>query len=226
MSTLSTLAPDFLHLRFLFHHDSTASPRTISAAFQLKKRRRRRRLRVVPHASGSGGNSQKKKKKKTWWEKLFYEEDADSWFGANEKNALDDVRGESETDPSEEEKFEAWRKRAEVITELRETQEVAESLDNGRAWEDWLLEESSPGVETSSSWVYDLREEPDVAGGAPRSSEEQFVGTVKNFLFRSYDDELLFEDKVFRYASNRSVRITPTRYFPVFLCSTLYASLL
>ena len=207
MSTLSTLSPDFLHLCFLFHHDSTTSQQEISAVFQMKRRRRPRQWkRVVTRASGIGNDPQKKKKKKTWWEKLFYEEDAESWFGVNEKDMLDDVKTESESDPSEEEKFEEWRKRAEVITELREAQEDAESSINSRVWEDWLMEENSPAVD-SSSWNYDMEEDSDAAGGAPRSSGEQFVGAMKNFLFRTYDDELLFEDKVFRYASKKSVRI-------------------
>ncbi|XP_078439489.1 cemA-like proton extrusion protein-like protein [Wolffia australiana] len=174
---------------------------------------RMRRLRLVP-------NARRREKKKSWWQKLFYDEDAESWFGATEKDAVEDVGGASEAEeqPSEEEKFEAWRKRAEVITELREAQEEARNSGERHVWEDWLLETPSPGDETSSWDRHREREEETASrveregpsstfdGGDSAETQQQLVGAVKNFLFKTYDDELLFEDKVFRYASTNSAK--------------------
>lgn len=221
MSTSLTLARGFVHLGRLareehFFRDSTIPRHSI--AFK-----RRRRLRLVPNARWSGGSD-----RKTWWQKLFFDEDAESWFGVTEKDALEDVDGETDGEASEEEKFEAWKKRAEVITELREAQEDARNSD-AQAWEDWLLE-SPPGADTSSrhrEWDDGVRnEEVDIAADSSKAEPgENFVGAVKDFLFKSYDDDLLFEDKVFRYASVNSVcsmlnrtQLALLSLFPILLC--------
>ncbi|CAA6662385.1 unnamed protein product [Spirodela intermedia] len=189
MSTSLTLSRGFVHLGLLVREEHFLRGSTIPRHSIVFKRRRR--LRLVPNARWSGGSD-----RKTWWQKLFFDEDAESWFG-------------SDSEASEEEKFEAWKKRAEVITELREAQEDARNSD-GQVWEDWLLE-SPPGTGTSSryhEWDDAVKqEEADIAGDSGKADPgEHFVGAVKDFLFRSYDDDLLFEDKVFRYASVNSAK--------------------
>ncbi|CAA7398783.1 unnamed protein product [Spirodela intermedia] len=202
MSTSLTLSRGFVHLGLLVREEHFLRGSTIPRHSIVFKRRRR--LRLVPNARWSGGSD-----RKTWWQKLFFDEDAESWFGVTEDDALGDINGESDSEASEEEKFEAWKKRAEVITELREAQEDARNSD-GQVWEDWLLE-SPPGTGTSSryhEWDDAVKqEEADIAGDSGKADPgEHFVGAVKDFLFRSYDDDLLFEDKVFRYASVNSAK--------------------
>ncbi|MCI48128.1 chloroplast envelope membrane protein-like, partial [Trifolium medium] len=49
---------------------------------------------------------------------------------------------EEQQELSADEKFEAWKQRAEAIIELREAQEDTRNQE-ARKWEDWLLEEDS-----------------------------------------------------------------------------------
>lgn len=100
---------------------------------------------------------------------------------------------------SEDEKFEAWKRRAEAIIDVREAQEDRRNQDH-RKWEDWLLEEEEDVA--NSSWeggIKDYREEI-----RPDSREEGIVKSVRAFIFGN-DDDMLYEDRVFQYASSNSV---------------------
>ncbi|MQM04513.1 hypothetical protein Taro_037309 [Colocasia esculenta] len=163
---------------------------------------RMKHLKLVPNAKGGAD-------KRTWWQKLFSDEDAESWFGVDEKDVLEDIAGESDEVPSEEEKFEAWRKKAEAITELREAQEDARNSDS-QVWEDWLVE-SQPDANASSwsgEWGDGVEKDGTEVSDDPTKlvPEEGFVGTIKDLVFRTNDDDMLFEDRVFLYASTNSAK--------------------
>ncbi|KAK9724432.1 hypothetical protein RND81_05G071400 [Saponaria officinalis] len=166
---------------------------------------------VVPSAkrkkkAKKGHNS----KKSSWWKRFFFEEDG-NWFGLREDD-LDEEEGNDEDGESDEVKFEAWRKRAEAIIELREAQEGMRN-EESRNWDDWLVfDEVNDGVKRE--WGDDdefddvggLREE-DVEGDPEELFPERgLVETVRNFLIGRDDDDLLYEDRVFRYASLNSAK--------------------
>lgn len=130
-----------------------------------------------------------------------------NWFGVKDEGLLESDELESHNDEEEElserEKFEAWRRRAEAIIELREAQEDMRNEEN-RRWEDWLVDDEGNG----SSWVKDrqssagedVREE--VGNIVPR---KKFVESVRDLVLGREEDDLLYEDRVFRYASFNSV---------------------
>lgn len=142
-------------------------------------------------------------KKKPWWQKFFSEEEEP------EDEILDESSVESE-DTSEEEKFEAWRRKAEAIVELREAQENAR-YEEGRAWEDWVQSEGQRS--NFSDW--DWRDGGDEGNGL----EEEINADPKEIVrekgifeaikatISGRDEDLLFEDRVFKYASANSVYI-------------------
>uniref|UniRef100_A0A1D1YPU7 Chloroplast envelope membrane protein n=1 Tax=Anthurium amnicola TaxID=1678845 RepID=A0A1D1YPU7_9ARAE len=207
MSTSVILSDSFAHLgrvagkRDPLSRDS-AIPMLLPTALKRKQH-----LKLVPSAKGSGGS-----RKRSWWQKLFSDDDADSWFSVSESDLLQDIQDinqDSDGKPSEEEKFEAWRKRAEAITDLREAQEDARNSDS-RVWEDWLVH-NSPG-DNASSWGQEwddgvqkngaeISDDPDKP-----VSGDGFVGAIKDLILRNSDLDMLFEDRVFQYASTSSAK--------------------
>ncbi|KAK1316175.1 Chloroplast envelope membrane protein [Acorus calamus] len=158
----------------------------------------RRFVGSVPNAKNRGHS-----KKRPWWQKFFSDEDED--------DILSGLDEESEEGMSEEEKFLAWKMKAEAISELRKAQEDVRS-DGSRDWEDWII--SGPSDEDDrSSWDRDWGG-GDVGNGGedgmPGPGEivpiKEFSNGIRDLVFRNYDDELLFEDRVFQYASLNSVK--------------------
>lgn len=163
------------------------------------KRRRIRVHRLARSAKGGRG------RKRPWWERLFSDEDdelSSSWKG-------EDVLGNDwEADGvSEDEKFESWKRKAEAIIELREAQEDARNADAGE-WEDWLGDGAVDAV--NSSWDEDF-------GGKGLENEvssdpyeivweKGFTGVMRNLITGKNDNELLFEDRIFLFASTSSAK--------------------
>jgi hypothetical protein len=92
---------------------------------------------------------------------------------------------------------------------LREAQEDRRNQDH-RKWEDWLLEEEdSSSSSSSSSWergIKDYREE--VRADDSSSEMGGIVQSVRYLIFgreQVDDDDMLYEDHVFQYASSNSV---------------------
>ncbi|XP_026458179.1 chloroplast envelope membrane protein-like isoform X1 [Papaver somniferum] len=150
------------------------------------------------------------KKKRPWWKKFFLDEDA-NWLGLEEKDLLEEeVELEFPTGDeklSEEEKFEAWKRRAEAITELREAQEDMKNVEN-RMWEDWLVEDGPDSQVYGGDWsdiiensVNEVRADP-----SEMMPERGLVKTVKDLVFGMEEDDLLYEDRVFQYASSNSAK--------------------
>lgn len=167
---------------------------------------------VVPNAK-KGRDS---KKKKSWWKRFFLEEDG-NWLGLREDD-LDEEEVELEVgsevegeEPSEEDKFEAWRRRAEAIIDLREAQEGMRN-EESRYWEDWLVFDEGSNGGARKDWVDDevgeLREEDVEGDPSDMLPERGLVETVREFVLGKEEDDLLYEDRVFRYASRNSVYLS------------------
>ncbi|KAH6825545.1 CemA-like proton extrusion protein-like protein, partial [Perilla frutescens var. hirtella] len=172
---------------------------------------RRKPCGLVPHAK------KRHAKKRSWWQRFFIDEDG-NWFGLKDEGAFEVLESEEEPDDeylSSNEKFEAWRRRAEAIVELREAQEDVKNEEN-RRWEDWLVDgtnRTNDGVGNGASWF----ENSNGAIGKPGDDvEEQFsevfssrglVKSVRDLIIGREEDDILYEDRVFRYASFNSAKI-------------------
>lgn len=178
-----------------------------SCGVQLLSCGRRKRSGLVPNAK------KRHAKKRSWWQRFFFDEDG-NWLGLKDEAAFE-VLEEEEEDASDvglsaNEKFEAWRRRAEAIVELREAQEDVKNEEN-RRWEDWIIDGTFDDVSNGASWVQDSNG----AVGKPGDDvgddfREVFSGrglakSVRDLVLGREDDDILYEDRVFRYASFNSV---------------------
>ncbi|KAI7730117.1 hypothetical protein M8C21_029374 [Ambrosia artemisiifolia] len=168
--------------------------------------------RLVPNAK-----KRKYNRKRSWWQKFFFDEDG-NWLGLKDDEMID-VEEESAKSGSEdeglsdEEKFEAWRRRAEAIVELREARENVENEEE-RKWEDWLLDgtnggssnSNSNGTGNGSSWYQEPRDESVDEDLSDLIPGKGFTDSVRDLVFGREDDEILYEDRVFRYASFNSAK--------------------
>ncbi|KAK1430136.1 hypothetical protein QVD17_12675 [Tagetes erecta] len=155
---------------------------------------------LVPNAK------RKHTRNRSWWQKFFFDEDG-NWFGLKDDVMLEVEEeaaksGGDDEGLSENEKFEAWRRRAEAIVELREAQENVQNEEE-RKWEDWLLDGANGGGNNGSSWFQEPRDEGDSSDLIPGKG---FTDSVRDLVFRRDDDEILYEDRVFRYASFNSAK--------------------
>lgn len=202
---------------------------------------RGRRFRLIPYASNdknssSSGSSHssriRKTKKRKWWQKFFFDDDGNWLFLKDDDLVLEDydntdISSSSSSSTvaedeflSEAQKFEAWKRRAEAIIELREAQEDIWNEEN-RRWEDWLQinETTTMGGndKDGSSWDYDnfnsnngIVKSLEDARADPSEliSERGLVKSLRDLVLgqEEEDDEMLYEDRVFRYASVNSAK--------------------
>lgn len=182
--------------------------------------RRRKSFGVPPNAK------KKQSKKKSWWRKFFLEDDG-NWLGLKDEDLLDGLESEGlgsddNDELSENEKFEAWKRRAEAIMELREAQEDIKNEENKR-WEDWLVDGNTVDLGNGSSWVSDSN---DTIGKSEDNKMQEdpselipgrgLVKSVRDMIIGREDDDMLYEDRIFQYASFNSVSA-----FILVLCYTL-----
>ncbi|XP_051132090.1 chloroplast envelope membrane protein isoform X2 [Andrographis paniculata] len=175
--------------------------------------RRRKSRSLVPKAK------KRRPKKKSWWQRFFFDEDG-NWLGLKDdyEDMVDLVESEgSSTEDdltTEYEKFEAWRRRAEAIVELREAQEDVKNEED-RRWEDWLVDGSTNNGNAGgdASWSENspnsLIDKPGNDVGKEFSeffSERGLVKSVRDAIVGREDDDILYEDRVFRYASYSSAK--------------------
>ncbi|RWW30200.1 hypothetical protein BHE74_00041339 [Ensete ventricosum] len=185
-----------------------SAPNQMLTFVTQRSRRRRSASRMVGNCKDKGYP-----KKRSWWQKFFSDGDDESWFGWSAEDVLGvDGVGEDygEKDGPADERFEAWKSRAEAIVELREAQETARNAE-GRAWEDWLGGDELAGGGSSSSdqdWGGEAAGPPSEVDDDPEEimRENGLVEAIKDAIAEN-DEELLFEDRVFRYASTSSVEI-------------------
>lgn len=190
---------------------------------------------IIPNSTSNNNNNnnnKKRRRKRSWWQKFFLDDEG-NWLGLRDddlqpQEILEEEEEEEDWDsetPSEEEKFEAWKRRAEAITELREAQDDLLN-EESRSWEDWLPHQPSPdqnhnhhdndweghhdrfslNINTGNDNIDD-----DASLPLPFDSSGSLVRSLRSFLLGTHhdddnDDDLLYEDRVFRYASTNSVK--------------------
>lgn len=159
---------------------------------------------------GSTPNAKKKhSKKKSWWRKFFLEDDG-NWLGLKDEDMLDGLESEglgSDDELSEDEKFEAWKRRAEAIMELREAQDDIKNGEN-RKWDDWLVD-GNVDLGNGSSWVQDsIGESEDNMLEDPNEliPGRGLVKSVRDMVLGREEDDMLYEDRIFKYASFNSAK--------------------
>ncbi|KAK0571603.1 hypothetical protein LWI29_018740 [Acer saccharum] len=124
---------------------------------------------------------------------------------------LEEEEFNSSTDEelSENEKFEAWKRRAEAIVELREAQEDMRN-EESRRWEDWIVDDNGNG--SYSSWSQDSdngtgeAKDDVLSESSDLIPEKGFVESVRDLVLGREDDDILYEDRVFKYASSNSAK--------------------
>ncbi|RAL48185.1 hypothetical protein DM860_005609 [Cuscuta australis] len=154
---------------------------------------------------------------RSWWKRVLGEEG--NWFGLKDDDMQDEFEFEEilnssgDGELSEEEKFEAWKQRAEAIIELREAQVDIRNEEN-RMWEDWLVDPAA-AVEhgNGSSWEQTSN---DGSNGIPGEgsigdddgpiSLRRMVKSIRAMVIGLEEDEILYEDRVFQYASSNSAK--------------------
>ncbi|RYR07233.1 hypothetical protein Ahy_B05g074545 isoform B [Arachis hypogaea] len=169
----------------------------------------------------------KNKRNKSWWRRFFFEDDG-NWLGLKEDDMVEieeEQQRKEEEELSEDEKFEAWKQRAEAIVELREAQEDVRNQEY-RMWEDWLLNQHDSASDSGSSWSdgldYDDKNKNKEKEGRVKEEEDEeedyvvmekeekgLVESVRSLIFGAVeqdDDDLLYEDRVFKYASTNSAK--------------------
>lgn len=113
--------------------------------------------------------------------------------------------------------FAEWQQRVKARSELRESQELGRDPDN-KNWEDWLDDSWGDYSDyvggKNSGWYFD--ESDWEKGGVPRSPpklpERGMSRNMKEMFFRIFEDEeevkadLAFEDRVFRFTSQTTVK--------------------
>lgn len=143
---------------------------------------------------------------------FFFDEDG-NWLGLKDEDMIDVLESEDSSDDevSDYEKFEAWKRRAEAIVELREAQEDVKN-EESRRWEDWLVDGTNNDTGNGASWINNSND----AVGKPGNdtgedltnmfSERGLVKSMRDMVLGREDDDILYEDRVFRYASVNSAK--------------------
>ncbi|KAK4564779.1 hypothetical protein RGQ29_006731 [Quercus rubra] len=159
----------------------------------------------VPNAK----NNSRHTKKRTWWQKFFFDEDG-NWFGLKDDDMVESqLEVSSDEELSQGDKFEEWKRRAEAIVELREAQEDMMN-EESRRWEDWLVDGNNHVSDSSWSQDWDSgvgNSREDVqADPSEMIPEKGFIESVRDLVIGEEDDDMLYEDRVFRFASLNSAK--------------------
>ncbi|KAJ8768030.1 hypothetical protein K2173_020970 [Erythroxylum novogranatense] len=161
----------------------------------------------VPHAKKKHSNHSNRSR--SWWQRFFFDDDG-NWLGLKDEDMIED-QVDDEVLP-EEKKFEAWKRRAEAIVELREAQEEMLN-EESRRWEDWILDDNGTASDNvnGSWWTPELNDNGGVGGSVEDDPsdlvpDKSFVDSVRDFVLGREEDDLLYEDRVFRYASVNSAK--------------------
>lgn len=144
-------------------------------------------------------------RKRSWWQKLFFYDNG-NWLGLKDEDMVEvEENAKEDEELSEDEKFEAWKRRAEAIMDLREAQDDLRNEEN-RRWEDWLVVGPADGKD--SSWGQELNSEnrrDSIADRNEMISDGGLVKSITDVVFGKEDD-MLYEDRVFQYASINSAK--------------------
>ncbi|PIN00804.1 hypothetical protein CDL12_26689 [Handroanthus impetiginosus] len=206
MSTSLVLCQNLVLSKNSSSENSFTSGNASCSAVQLSCGMRKCR-RLVPNAK------KRHTKRRSWWQRFFFDDDG-NWLGLKDEDTFDVLEseeGSSDDELSENERFEAWRRRAEAIVELREAQQDVKNEEN-RRWEDWLVDGTNDDVDSGVSWL----DNSNGAVGEPGNDVgeefiEMFSGrglvkSVRDLVLGRENDDILYEDRVFRYASFNSAK--------------------
>uniref|UniRef100_A0A1J3GVK1 Chloroplast envelope membrane protein n=1 Tax=Noccaea caerulescens TaxID=107243 RepID=A0A1J3GVK1_NOCCA len=180
-------------------------------SISLRGKRRKGLWRFVPSAEKKDSHTGNNKRRRSWWQRFFFDDDG-NWLGLRDDDIVDETSElEKDEEMSDEEKFETWKRRAEAIVELREGKEEIGGNDDGdvskKKWEDWIVDSDDSLIE---SWSRDS------AGGEGSDDiseldefsvpERGLVKTVRDMVLGVEEEDILYEDRVFRYASSKSAK--------------------
>jgi hypothetical protein len=141
-----------------------------------------------------------------WWRTFFadWNDEEESLAGFREDDELLEEIG-ADQELSEKAKFEEWRRKAEAIVDLREAQQDAFNAEE-RSWEDWTgggggAPENGGGGDWGgeASLSEQITDDP-----AEIVWDKGVVEVFRGTIDEDYED-MLFEDRVFMYASTNSV---------------------
>lgn len=176
-------------------------------SISLRGKRSKELRRFVPCAEKEEDSSHtgNKRRRRSWWQRFFFDDDG-NWLGLRDDDIVDEASElEKDDEMSDEEKFETWKRRAEAIVELRESQEEMIGNVVSKKWEDWIVDSDDSLVE---SWS-----RGDDEGSENRSEldeltvpERGLVKMVRDMVLGAEEEDILYEDRVFRYASSKSAK--------------------
>ncbi|XP_015695716.1 chloroplast envelope membrane protein [Oryza brachyantha] len=203
---------------------SAASSQGIALRLLLGWRIRRRRVCCACKMFGAGsergmvvfaakkGRGRRRRPKRQpsprpWWKAWFsdWNDDEESLSGWREDDELLEEVGAQEA-LSDDDKFETWKRKAEAVVELREARQDAMNAE-GRSWEDWIgggsTSEDGAGA---GGWGGDVDVE-DLITDDPAEivRDKGLIETFRDSIDEDYND-MLFEDRVFLYASTNSAK--------------------
>ncbi|KAK7247641.1 hypothetical protein RIF29_42529 [Crotalaria pallida] len=185
---------------------SSSSTISISTTRRSSSRRHLNK-HFISNAEKHSGSSSSSSSSWSWWHKFFFEDDG-NWLGLKEDDMVEaEVESESQEE-EEDDKFEAWKQRAEAIIELREAQQDR-SNQEFRRWEDWLLLDDNKEWEWEEQQQQQPQPQPQPSDYyiRDRDQEKGVVESIRSFLFATQqDDDMLYEDRVFQYASSNSAK--------------------
>ncbi|KAF2585007.1 hypothetical protein F2Q70_00034170 [Brassica cretica] len=176
-------------------------------SISFRGKRRKKLWRFVPSAEKEDSHTGNSKRRRSWWQRFFFDDDG-NWLGLRDDDIVDETAElEKDDEMSDEEKFETWKRRAEAIVELREGQEEIGDNNVGnvsKKWEDWIVDSDDSLVE---SWSRGDE------GSEDRSEldeltvpERGLVKMVRDMVLGVEEEDILYEDRVFRYASSKSAK--------------------
>ncbi|WVZ55116.1 hypothetical protein U9M48_005819 [Paspalum notatum var. saurae] len=169
--------------------------------FQSQRRRRVKHLTVV-FAKKRRRRPMPRKWQRPWWKTFFTDWNADdeSLAAWREEDELFEEIG-SDQQLSENEKFETWKRKAEAIVELRQAQQDAMDAEE-RSWEDWIGGGTSSG---GGDWGGEVSLSDQITDDpAEIVRDKSVIEVFRGSIDEDYDD-MLFEDRVFMYASANSL---------------------
>ncbi|XP_062191924.1 uncharacterized protein LOC133895537 isoform X2 [Phragmites australis] len=144
-----------------------------------------------------------KRWQRPWWKTFFsdWNDDEESLSGWREDDELlEEISSGKEL--SNNEKFETWKRKAEAIVELREAQQNAMNAEE-QSWEDWISGGSTTG---GGDWGGDVSVLDQITDDpAEIVRDKSFIEVFRDSIDEDYED-MLFEDRVFLYASTNSAK--------------------
>ncbi|KAF8110821.1 hypothetical protein N665_0078s0015 [Sinapis alba] len=181
-------------------------------SISLRGKRRKGLRRFVPSAekedSSHTGNN--KRRRRSWWQRFFFDDDG-NWLGLRDDDIVDETAElEKDDEMSDEEKFETWKRRAEAIVELREGQEeeIGDNSDGdgnvSKKWEDWIVDSDDSLVESWSRGDEGSEDKSEL--DELTVPERGLVKMVRDMVLGVEEEDILYEDRVFRYASSKSAK--------------------